>query len=90
LFILRSSAVDEHGLMYVVSGAGNICCKPAEKLSDVPPEYLQWYLSRENKGVRTIGGFSSLSFSADNMSMSFYDQDGTELFTTVPVMPRKK
>ena len=86
------SIQDDNGLLYIVTGAGNTCCTSnRENIGDVPEEFLQWYVSRENRGMgddRIQGGFNSITVTEKGMSTSFYDQDGTTLFTTPTVPPR--
>lgn len=85
------STTDEHNLMYIVTGAGNTCCTNADRYDEVPPEYLDWYVSRENKpkaNPRLIGGFSSVMANKEGIKIKFYDQEGSELYTTKTVPPR--
>jgi hypothetical protein len=87
------STTDENNLLYIVTGAGNTCCTKADRYDEVPPDYLDWYVSRENKpkvGPRLIGGFSSVTASKDGVKVVFYDQEGNELYTTQSVPPRLK
>ena len=57
-------------------------------MDTVPENSLLWHTSRGSKTKGTIGGFTSISASADSMTVSFYDQDGTELYTTDEIAPR--
>jgi hypothetical protein len=89
----RVSTSDENNLLYVVTGAGNTCCTNADRYDEVPPEYLDWYVSRENKPKahpRLIGGFSAVKATEDGVKILFYDQEGNELYTTKTVAPREK
>lgn len=87
------STTDEHNLMYIVTGAGNTCCTNADRFDEVPSEYLDWYVSRENKpkaNPRLIGGFSSVIATKEGIKVKFYDQEGNELYSTKTVPPRDK
>mmetsp|Transcript_23959 Transcript_23959/g.40750 ORF Transcript_23959/g.40750 Transcript_23959/m.40750 type:complete len:345 (+) Transcript_23959:19-1053(+) len=87
------STTDENNLLYIVTGAGNTCCTKADRYDEVPPDYLDWYVSRENKpktNPRLIGGFSSLTATKDGVKIMFYDQEGNELYATQSVPPRAK
>ena len=74
----------------MVTGAGNTCCTKAGSFDEVPSEYLDWYVSRENQSeMGVFAGFSSLTATKDNLTMKFYDQGGNELYTTKPISPRR-
>lgn len=90
--LCRESIQDDNGVLYVVTGAGNTCCTSnKDNIDDVPAEFLQWYVSKENRGIgekRMQGGFNSMTATKEGMTFTFYDQDGTTLFTTPAVAPR--
>jgi hypothetical protein len=90
----RESIKDDNGIMYIVSGAGNTCCTSSkENINDVPQEFMQWYVSKENKiglsADRLQGGFTSLKATAESLTFEFYDQDGNTLFSAPSVPPRE-
>jgi hypothetical protein len=87
VLIYRESMIDENDLLYVVSGAGHVCCTDETHLADVPSSYLKWYVAKHSP-QRILGGFSSLKVDAVGMSMRFYDQDGTALYDT-PVFSKR-
>jgi hypothetical protein len=78
--------------LYIVTGAGNTCCTSnKENINDVPADFLHFFVSKENRGFgdkRILGGFNTLTASKSGMIFTFYDQDGTTLFTTPSVPPR--
>ena len=77
--------------MYIVTGIGNTCCTKSEHMDDVPTDYLQWYLSKDNRkdiGEHIIGGFSSVTATSSGLSVAFYDQDANLLYTAPSVPPR--
>lgn len=86
------STYDENNLMYIVNGAGNTCCTKADSMDEVPSQYLDWYISRENKpkeNPRLLGGFSTLMATKEGVKMKFYDQEGNELHATKSFPPRE-
>jgi len=82
------SSRDENNLMYLVTGTGNTCCTEASHVADVPPAYLEWYISKETKEKKMTGGFSSISATKESLKMTFYNQDGVDIYTTKGVSPR--
>eukprot|EP00602_Paraphysomonas_sp_CaronLab_P000712 CAMPEP_0185025580 /NCGR_PEP_ID=MMETSP1103-20130426/8478_1 /TAXON_ID=36769 /ORGANISM="Paraphysomonas bandaiensis, Strain Caron Lab Isolate" /LENGTH=336 /DNA_ID=CAMNT_0027558807 /DNA_START=31 /DNA_END=1041 /DNA_ORIENTATION=+ len=85
------STRDENDIMYIVTGIGNTCCTKSEHMDDVPTDYLQWYLSKDNRkdiGEHIIGGFSSVTATSSGLSVAFYDQDANLLYTAPSVPPR--
>lgn len=84
------SSVQENGIQYVVSGMGDTCCYAPENVDSVPEGSLQWYVSRGTKTIGTMGGFADISFDANAMTVTFYDQDGVVLYTAPALPPRVK
>lgn len=84
------STSDENGLLYIVTGAGNTCCTKSTSYDEVPVDYLDWYVSREQQSeLGVYGGFSSLTATATGMKVLFYDQAGKELYSTKSILPRQ-
>jgi tartrate-resistant acid phosphatase type 5 len=82
-------ALSDRGVSYFVSGMGDTCCYEASETDGVPEGALLWHTSRGNKGKGTIGGFTSISATAESAKVAFYDQDGNTLYTAPELLPRK-
>jgi len=77
-------------VQYILSGMGDTCCYADSNLENIPEGVdVPWYISRGHNHERgTIGGFSSITANPSEMTVSFYDQDGTVLYTTPAISPR--
>jgi 3',5'-cyclic AMP phosphodiesterase CpdA len=74
---------------YFLSGMGDTCCyKPSQKEA-VPEGALKWYIALDNMN-KARAGFTSFSLNKEAMTAVYYDQDGTVLYTTPAILPRKK
>jgi hypothetical protein len=82
-------ALSDRGVSYFVSGMGDTCCYEASETDGVPEGALLWQTSRGNKARGTIGGFTSISATAESAKVAFYDQDGNTLYTAPELLPRK-
>lgn len=58
---------------YVVTGMGDTCCYKSSNIGAVPEGSLKWYVALDNsRGIS--GGFTSVSASAQAMTITFHDQ----------------
>eukprot|EP01040_Poterioochromonas_malhamensis_P012043 gene12043-13157_t len=72
---------------HFLSGMGVECCYKASNKLKIPTNSLQWYIAADNKGKNTAG-FSSFEVSKSGMTVKYYNQDGTLLYTAPAVPPR--
>lgn len=73
---------------YYLAGMGVECCYAPLKKMAVPSGALQWYIAADNKPKDTIGGFAMFEVSKSGMTVYFYDQAGTVIYTAPTVAPR--
>ena len=55
----------------------------------VPEGSLKWYQAAENRN-QTIGGFASFTVTSRHMTVTFHDQDGRPMYSSVEMPPRSK
>lgn len=74
---------------YFLSGMGAYCCYSPKNKDTVPKDSLKWYLARDNAG-RAKAGFTSFQVSKESMVVSFYDDDGNEVYSAPAISPRQQ
>jgi hypothetical protein len=77
------------GPRYVLTGAGDNCCYTLSNQDQVPEGSLKWYQAAENRN-QTIGGFASFTVTSRHMTVTFHDQDGRPMYSSVEMPPRSK
>lgn len=68
------------------------CCYSPSNINNPtnPPNALKFSVSAGNRPSQNlVGGFNSLVATKESMIITFYDQDGTPLYTVPPISPRK-
>jgi len=82
-------SLNNNGVQYMVSGAGDECCYSDAHIDSVPEGSVEWYISDQHKPLTTIGGFATIETDSDAMFMRYYDQDGELLYTAPAIAPRQ-
>lgn len=81
---------EDEGMLFVLAGAGKECCySPANLNNPTNAGDLKFRMDGEEKHGAS-GGFASLTATAAGAAATYYDQDGTSLFTSKAIEPRKK
>lgn len=83
-------ADDNTGTQYLVTGAGDICCYPAENRDEIPDGFLKFEVSLGHNPTKAFSGFTSFSANKNEMSFTIYDGKGTALYTSPAIPPRAK
>lgn len=75
---------------YWVIGTGSECCYSPKNIqnSNIPPNTLQFYVAADNNVNKISGGFASFVLTPNQMSVTFHDQDGNNLYGPISVSPR--
>lgn len=81
---------DGSGVQHILSGMGHECCYASSKKQGVPEGAAKWYMARDTMTLGTTGGFASATATAKSLSFTFYDQNGSVLYTTPAISPRAK
>ncbi|KAJ9448956.1 Purple acid phosphatase 4 [Diplonema papillatum] len=77
-------------LSFVLSGAGKECCYSPKHLDKLPADVdVKFRMDGEMKYNDSDGGFTSFTVGERNMTVSYYNSNGTLLYTTDPIFPRK-
>lgn len=81
-----------------LAGAGKECCYDNKNMDKVPDGLIKFMISGEGGGGIRIGydgnkelisgGFQSLSFGDEDVTVIFYDQDGEALYVS-PKLSRR-
>eukprot|EP01059_Diplonema_ambulator_P031780 TRINITY_DN594_c0_g1_i1.p1 TRINITY_DN594_c0_g1~~TRINITY_DN594_c0_g1_i1.p1 ORF type:complete len:330 (+),score=120.28 TRINITY_DN594_c0_g1_i1:39-1028(+) len=78
--------VDDKAL--VLAGAGKECCYDPTNINKVPSGSMKFRMDSQNTyGAK--GGFASLTVTATETTIKYYDTTGKVLYTAAPVYPRK-
>jgi len=81
---------DDDGMIFVLAGAGKECCySPAHLDNKANAGDLAFRMDAEQKHGAS-GGFASITATAAGAAATYYDQDGTSLFTSKAIAPRAK
>jgi len=83
-------ADDAMGTQYLLTGAGDICCYPAENRDDIPEGFLKFEVSLGHNPTKAFSGFSSLTATSTGMTFTIYDGKGNVLYTTPSIPPRAR
>ena len=83
---------------YVTTGSGMACCYGDTNLAKVPKGSVKFAMVGPHgsefqpmpAGITPLSGFTSYRVGADSMEVVFHSDNGTALYTTEPILPRKK
>lgn len=81
---------------YVTTGSGMACCYGDTNLEKVPKGSVKFAMvgpggsEFEKMPFAPLSGFTSYRVGADSMRVVFHAHNGTVLYTTPPILPRKK
>ena len=87
---------DGKAMNHILAGAGHECCYQPYKQKDIPSNATKFFVAgdkgeaHQKMPVSVISGFVTLTFSQTSSHVSFYAQDGTQLYTTPHIPPRSK
>ena len=92
--------VSPSGVNMFLAGAGKECCYDPKNVETVPDGYIKFMVSGDGGGGDSIGydgakkseiggGFQSLVFYDDEVTVTFHDQDGDDLYVA-PMLPTRK
>jgi acid phosphatase/tartrate-resistant acid phosphatase type 5 len=90
--------ITESDVQYVVAGAGMECCYGVDNVGKVPKDSIKfWMGGSQGKGYQPMpggivpkSGFASFQIGADSMKVVYHSDGGEVLYTTDPILPRKK
>ena len=71
--------IEESGVGYVVSGAGNFVEADVSHWNHVPKGSIKFFTGKAS----TLGGFVHAEVAKDKMILTFYQAKGTSLYRTV-------
>ena len=80
--------IHEEGVHYMLAGIGDTCCYRATKFDEVPANSVEYLTALGHNDAKAIGGFTSMTFTAKDLTVTYYDHDGNDLYSTV-IAPRK-
>lgn len=77
------------GVHMFLNGMGAECCYGTDNMDSVPDGVIQYLISGYNAGGKHIGtkppksqgGFSSLDFGDDEVTITFHKEDGAKLYS---------
>jgi hypothetical protein len=75
---------------YILTGMGDFCCYQASNIDSLPDgeKSLKYILASKHNPTKAHGGFASLRFRGDELTVDIHDQDGVTLYST-PTIPSR-
>ena len=92
--------VDDSGVNMFLAGAGKECCYDPKNMETVPDGFIKFMISGDSGSGDSIGydggkkgkiggGFQSLAFDDDGVTVTFHDQDGEDLYVAPKLSKRE-
>eukprot|EP00730_Choanoeca_flexa_P012571 TRINITY_DN4400_c0_g1_i1.p1 TRINITY_DN4400_c0_g1~~TRINITY_DN4400_c0_g1_i1.p1 ORF type:complete len:334 (+),score=89.66 TRINITY_DN4400_c0_g1_i1:60-1061(+) len=78
------------GPVYALAGAGDNCCYSNTNAHRLPEGSLKFAIWNDGTGSPINGGFGSMIATEEQLVFNYYASNGTKLFTSEPVLPRRR
>lgn len=77
------------GPVYLVSGAGKECCYKNKHAASLPTNSVKFAMWNSDGSSPISGAFASFVATPQNLTFTFHAGNGTQLYVTEPVFPRR-
>lgn len=81
---------DDEGMVFVVAGAGKECCYAPSHLNTALNKGNLTFRMDKDESHGAAGGFASVTATASGATVTYYNTEGTALYTSKAVAPRSK